>query len=125
MEREQLSRCQMISPFEYLKTQIFGRRVKKPVDMVDLKKQKKVVIYTTQFCPYCVRALALLKSKNLEIDNIAIDANPALRSEMIEKSKRFTVPQIWVGDAHVGGCDELYMLERQGTLDNLIMGNET
>lgn len=81
---------------------------------------KNVVIYTTRFCPYCIRAKMLLKEKGVEYSEIAVDQDPEKRQEMSEKSGRFTVPQIWIGDDHIGGCDELYQLQRQGTLDELL-----
>jgi glutaredoxin 3 len=85
-----------------------------------------VLIYTTQFCPFCLRAKQLLKSKAVEYEEIAVDFDPALRREMTQKAGGFsTVPQIWIGGQHVGGCNELYMLERAGKLDGLLQGNET
>lgn len=81
---------------------------------------KPVVMYSTAYCPYCMRARQLLKSKGVEFEDIAVDYEPALRQEMMEKSGRRTVPQIWVGDYHVGGCDELFALERSGELDRLL-----
>lgn len=81
---------------------------------------KKVTIYTTRFCPYCVRAKGLLQSKGIAFDELKVDSNPSLRQEMMAKAKARTVPQIWVGTTHVGGCDELYMLERAGKLDALL-----
>lgn len=79
-----------------------------------------VVIYTTAFCPYCIRAKRLLDSKQVTYDEIKVDNNPALRSKMMELSGRYTVPQIWIGERHVGGCDDLYALERSGGLDPLL-----
>jgi len=79
-------------------------------------------MYTSRFCPFCVRAKALLKEKDASLKEIDVDQNPALRGEMMQKSGRHTVPQIWVGDRHVGGCDELVALERQGELDRLLSG---
>ncbi len=81
---------------------------------------KPVVLYTTQYCPYCIRAKQLLASKGVDYQEIAVDGKPQLREEMIQKSGRYTVPQIWIGDEHVGGCDELYVLERQGRLDAML-----
>ena len=80
-----------------------------------------VVMYTTRFCPYCIRARQLFKTKKVEFREIAIDRDPGLRTEMIEKSQRYTVPQIWIGEEHIGGCDELYDLERQQKLDPLLV----
>ncbi|GAB3112696.1 glutaredoxin 3 [Aestuariicella hydrocarbonica] len=79
-----------------------------------------VTLYTTRYCPYCVRAKALLDFKSAAYTDISVDNNPALRQEMMAKSGRHTVPQIWVGDVHVGGCDELMALERAGELDAML-----
>lgn len=81
-----------------------------------------IVIYSTRYCPYCVRARALLTRKGWDFEEIAVDGNSALRSEMIEKSGRYTVPQIWIGDQHIGGCDELHHLEATGQLESLVNG---
>lgn len=80
----------------------------------------QVVIYTTRFCPYCVRAKALLDQKQVNFEEIAVDMDRTKRQEMMEKSGRHTVPQIWIGDQHVGGCDELFTLERAGRLDGML-----
>lgn len=81
----------------------------------------KVVMYTTLVCPYCVRAKALLKHKGIaEIEEIRIDTDDARRQEMMTRTGRRTVPQIYIGDTHVGGCDDLYALEHQGKLDALL-----
>lgn len=77
-------------------------------------------MYSTRFCPYCMRARFLLDSKNVEYADIGVDARPELRREMTEKSGRRTVPQIWIGDRHVGGYDDLARLEQQGKLDELL-----
>jgi len=79
-----------------------------------------VTIYTTRFCPFCVRAKQLLNSKNVAFDEIAVDGQPQLRQEMARKAGRTSVPQIWIGSTHVGGCDELYAMERAGKLDSLL-----
>ncbi len=84
----------------------------------------KVTLYTTRFCPYCVRAKALLEHKSVAYTDISVDNNPQLRQEMMVKSGRHTVPQIWVGDVHVGGCDELMALERAGELDGMLAAIE-
>ncbi|MBB5211445.1 glutaredoxin 3 [Microbulbifer hydrolyticus] len=81
---------------------------------------KEVVIYTTRFCPFCVRAKYLLDNKNVPYTEISVDGDRALRAEMTAKAGRHTVPQIWVGDVHVGGCDELMAIERSGELDKLL-----
>jgi len=81
----------------------------------------KIVIYTTPICPYCVRAKALLKKKGARFEEIDVFMNTAARREMQEKaSGRYTVPQIFIGERHVGGCDDLYALERAGELDPLL-----
>lgn len=78
-------------------------------------------MYATGWCPYCHRAEALLKSKGVaDLEKILVDRQPGLKAEMMERSGRRTVPQIWIGDTHVGGCDELYALERAGRLDPLL-----
>jgi glutaredoxin 3 len=81
-----------------------------------------VTIYLTRWCPFCTRAVALLDSKNVEYTAIDVDADPALRQEMMQRSNRRTVPQIFIGQTHVGGCDDLLALERQGQLDKLLAG---
>ena len=74
-------------------------------------------------CPYCVRAEQLLKQKQvIEIDKIPVDIEPEQKREMIEKTGRRTVPQIFIGDVHVGGCDDLHALEDAGELDTLLQG---
>ena len=82
----------------------------------------QVTMYTTQFCPYCMQAKALLDEKSVPYTDIAVDGKPELRAQMMERSGRRTVPQIWIGDHHVGGFDDLWALERQGQLDNLLNG---
>ncbi len=80
----------------------------------------EIKIYTTRFCPFCIRAKHLLESKGSSYDEIAIDGNSELRRQMMSESGRHTVPQIWINNKHVGGCDELYALERSGQLDGLL-----
>ena len=80
-----------------------------------------VRMYTTQTCPYCVRAKALLQQRGVEhIDELRVDADPALRLQMMQLSGRRTVPQIFIGDTHVGGCDDLVELDRRGGLAPLL-----
>lgn len=79
-----------------------------------------VTLYTTRYCPFCIRAKALLDHKGVAYTDISVDNNPALRQEMMAKSGRHTVPQIWIGERHVGGCDDLMALERRGSLDELL-----
>ena len=81
-----------------------------------------VKMYTTAVCPYCVQAKRLLKSKGVEhIEEIRIDTNPQERATMMELTGRRTVPQIFVGSTHVGGCDDLVALDNQGGLMPLLM----
>ena len=77
---------------------------------------KEVVIYTTLLCPFCLRAKRLLENKKVSYKEISVDRDRVKRQEMIQKSKRLTVPQIWVGNIHVGGWDELSALDRAGKL---------
>ncbi|MEX0584216.1 MAG: glutaredoxin 3 [Natronospirillum sp.] len=79
-----------------------------------------IVIYTTRYCPYCVRAKALLDSKQLPYQEVSVDGAPEERAEMTRRAQGSrTVPQIWINDTHIGGCDELYQMERQQKLDDL------
>lgn len=82
--------------------------------------ENKVTIYTTPICPYCQMAKQLLQRKGASFDEIDVMGKPQLRAEMQAKSGRNTVPQIWIGDRHVGGCDDLYALEAEGGLDPLL-----
>jgi glutaredoxin 3 len=82
----------------------------------------KVLMYLTASCPYCQSADRLLREKGVAVERIRVDLEPARRAEMMQKSGRRTVPQIWIDDLHVGGCDELYALERAGKLDSLLKG---
>ena len=77
----------------------------------------KVVMYSTRFCPYCVRARMLLEKKGVEFSDIRVDSEPHLRDEMIARAGRSSVPQIFIDEEHVGGCDDLYELEFEGQLD--------
>ena len=80
-----------------------------------------VRMYTTESCPYCVRAKALLNQRGVtSIDEVRVDLEPAQRVKMIELTGRRTVPQIFIGDMHVGGCDELMALDRRGGLLGLL-----
>ena len=81
----------------------------------------RIIIYTTQLCPYCHMAKDLLASKGAAFDEIDVNTRPGLRDEMTSRAGgRSTVPQIWVGERHVGGCDDLYALDRYGRLDPLL-----
>jgi glutaredoxin 3 len=79
-----------------------------------------VVMYTTSWCPYCSRARRLLEAKNVTFEEIDIDSSPEKRAEMQNRSGRRTVPQIFIGDHHVGGSDDLLALEEAGQLDGLL-----
>ena len=82
---------------------------------------KPVTIYTTPICPYCARAKTLLKKKGVEVEEVDVFMDEAAREEMEAKSGGArSVPQIFIGDTHVGGCDELYALEKEGKLDPLL-----
>ncbi len=82
----------------------------------------KVDIYTKAYCPFCVHAKALLDAKQVSYNEIKIDQQPELRAPMIERAAgRSTVPQIFIGSHHVGGCDDLVALEQQGKLDDLLL----
>ena len=81
----------------------------------------KVLMYCTAACPFCQSAERLLVAKGVAIDKVRVDLEPARRAEMTHKAGgRRTVPQIWIGERHVGGCDDLYELERRGELDPLL-----
>jgi glutaredoxin 3 len=83
----------------------------------------KVRMYTTQVCPYCIRAKALLKQRGVEqIDEIRVDLDPTQRDAMIALTGRRTVPQIFIGDTHVGGCDDLMALDQKGGLVPMLAG---
>jgi glutaredoxin 3 len=79
-----------------------------------------VTIYTRPFCGYCSRALGLLRQKGVDFTEIEAGFDPAKRQEMIERSGRATFPQIFVGDTHIGGCDELMALDRAGKFDPML-----
>ena len=81
----------------------------------------KILMYTTAVCPFCIRAEQLLRRKGVtEIEKIRVDLDPARRMEMMEKTGQRTVPQIFIGATHVGGCDDLYALDGEGGLDSLL-----
>lgn len=82
-----------------------------------------VLMYTTAVCPFCIRAKQLLKARGVAtIEEIRIDLDPDRRDEMMQKTQRRTVPQIYIGDTHVGGCDDLYALDAAGQLLPLLEG---
>jgi glutaredoxin 3 len=82
----------------------------------------EVLVYLTGWCPYCQRARSLLETKGVQIREIDVDDDPKLREEMIARSGRRSVPQIFIGEKHVGGCDDLFALDGRGELDRLIQG---
>jgi glutaredoxin 3 len=82
----------------------------------------KVIMYCSDWCPFCIRAKSLLNKKDVAFEEIRVDGKPDVRAQMAEKAKRTSVPQIWIGELHVGGCDELFALERAGKLDALLAG---
>jgi glutaredoxin 3 len=79
-----------------------------------------VTMYATGWCPYCARARQLLAAKGVTVDEIDIEARPDQRAVMMERSGRRTVPQIFIGDRHIGGCDDLHALDAAGGLDPLL-----
>lgn len=81
-----------------------------------------ITIYTSALCGYCARAKALLDSKGAAFTEIDVTFNPAKRREMTERAGRTSVPQIWIGETHVGGSDELMALEQAGKLDPMLKG---
>ncbi|PLY00991.1 MAG: glutaredoxin 3 [Desulfuromonas sp.] len=82
---------------------------------------KQVIVYTTTVCPYCIKAKQLLKNKGVDFEEINLDGNPDERMKLVEKANGMrTVPQIFIGERHVGGCDDLYALEFNGELDALL-----
>jgi glutaredoxin 3 len=82
---------------------------------------RPVTIYTKPFCPYCIRAVSLLEQKGVEFHEVEAAFDPAKRQEMLQRSGgRATFPQIFVGDRHIGGCDDMMALERSGELDPLL-----
>lgn len=84
---------------------------------------QKVVMYSKDYCPYCARAEALLMERGVtDFEKIRIDHEPGQREAMIERTGRRTVPQIYIGETHVGGCDDLVALDRQGGLLPLLNG---
>ena len=82
-----------------------------------MSQQSPVTMYTTEVCPYCLRAKALLKARGVTaIDEVRVDRDPVARIAMVERTGRRTVPQIFIGDAHIGGCDDLIELDQRGGL---------
>lgn len=84
----------------------------------------RVLMYTTAVCPYCIRAKQLLAARGVTIiEEVRVDLDPDRRDEMMQKTNRRTVPQIYIGDTHVGGCDDLMALDAAGGLKPLLAGN--
>ena len=84
----------------------------------------RVLMYTTAVCPYCIRAKQLLAARGVSaIDEVRVDLDPQRRDEMMQKTQRRTVPQIYIGDTHVGGCDDLVALDAAGGLMPLLQGD--
>ncbi|MEZ2743737.1 glutaredoxin 3 [Halopseudomonas bauzanensis] len=81
-----------------------------------------ITIYSSNYCPFCIRAKQLLDSKGVSYNEILVDGKPDVRAEMARLAGRTSVPQIWINDTHVGGCDELTALERAGKLDTMLAG---
>lgn len=79
-----------------------------------------VTVYTRSFCPYCTRAISLLQRKGANVREIDATGCPDKRQEMVSRSGRWTFPQIFIGDTHIGGCDDLHALEQRGALDPLL-----
>ena len=84
----------------------------------------RVTMYATAYCPYCVMAERLLQEKGVAIDKIRVDLEPQRRAEMMQRTRRRTVPQIYIGEVHVGGYDELSALDRAGELDPMLSDAE-
>ncbi|MFI4890212.1 MAG: glutaredoxin 3 [Steroidobacterales bacterium] len=82
-----------------------------------------ITIYTASWCGYCQRAKRLLREKNLAFTEIDVESAPGLREEMMSRSQRRTVPQVFIGERHIGGSDELLELERSGELDRITQGD--
>ena len=88
-----------------------------------MSSMPRVLMYSTAVCPYCVRAENLLRTRGVtEIEKVRVDLDPERRTEMMEKTSRRTVPQIFIGDTHVGGCDDLIALDQAGKLIPLLSG---
>lgn len=88
-----------------------------------MKTAPRVLMYSTAVCPFCVRAEQLLRARGVtEIEKVRVDLDPERRAEMMEKTSRRTVPQIFIGDTHIGGCDDLIALDHAGKLLPLLSG---
>jgi glutaredoxin 3 len=80
----------------------------------------EIKMYSSNWCPFCIRAKKLLESKGLQFEELIVDGNPQLRAQMMQESGQRTVPQIWINQTHIGGCDDLFALERSNRLDDLL-----
>ena len=78
------------------------------------------MVYSSDWCPYCTQAKQLLSEKGVAFEEIRVDGKPDVRADMAKKAGRTSVPQIWIGEQHVGGCDDLFALQRAGKLDALL-----
>lgn len=85
-----------------------------------MSDKPSILMYSSKFCPFCFRAKALFQKKHAEFEELLVDGDPALRQKMMKASGRHTVPQIWIGNKHVGGCDDLFALDAKGELDGLL-----
>ena len=85
--------------------------------------QPPIQIYTTRYCPYCIMAKRLLQARGLAYDEIAVDDDPATRQAMTQRAGRRTVPQIFIGETHIGGCDDLHALDASGELSRLVQAD--
>ena len=92
--------------------------------MSSIPPSPEIVMYTTAVCPYCVAAKNFLKSKGQQWTEVRIDLDPTERDRMIARAKRTSVPQIFVGDVHVGGYDDMIAMHRQGKFEPLLAGGE-
>jgi glutaredoxin 3 len=81
---------------------------------------KKILMYTTKWCPFCVMAKRLLAAKGVSVEEVAVDTNPTRRLEMMQRTGRRTVPQIFIGERHLGGFEEIAALDHKGELDPLL-----
>jgi glutaredoxin 3 len=88
--------------------------------LANLNDLNQIVIYGTQFCPYCIAARQLLDAKNVEYRYVAVDNDPDLRDNISQRSGQRTVPQIWIGNLHIGGFTDLRKLALNGELDHLL-----
>lgn len=85
-----------------------------------LNNMTDITLYSSNYCPFCIRAKQLLNSKGVKYNEISVDGQPDVRAKMARLAGRTSVPQIWINDTHVGGCDELIALDRSGKLDTML-----